>query len=399
MAKWITLERGIRYWVHPDRKFRSGSINKRDRYFSIRFTVRGKSVETGLGWESENVTIDDCRDRLRQFKTNAKQANGQPIMMKELFSEDAAKQRQNILIKEFIQSHYLPYSKGVKTPGQHKKESEHCNKWIIPAIGDRRLKDLENHTGTESLLVLKNTMVDAGKSNRMIEYVFFTVTQLFKHGVKMGILSRKLDMADVKKNLTISNSRQRFLSRDEAERLLCLLRKRDETLADMVEFSLLTGCRQGELFGMQWQDVSLKTKSVLLRDTKNKHDRNLYLTERACEIIQKQPAGSQQDAVFRDKTGKPYGYLPSAWATTLSESGLNSGITDSRLKVVWHTLRHTAASWLAIAGVDLFMIAKVLGHRDLRMTQRYSHLSEQSIRDAVEKVMSVPDHKTQTKVH
>jgi integrase len=389
MAKWITLERGIRYWVHPDRKFKSGSINKRDRYFSIRFTVRGQSVETGIGWESEGTTIDDCRERLRQFKSNAKAGNGQPVMMRELFSEDAAKQRQNITVKDFIESHYLPYSKGVKTPGQHKKESEHCNKWIIQTIGDRRLKDLEIHTGTELLLILKNKMLDAGKSNRMIEYVFFTVTQLFKHGIKMGIVSGKLDMADVKKNLVINNTRQRFLTRDESESLLQLIRGRDSTLADMVEFSLLTGCRQGELFGMQWQDVSLKTKSVLLRDTKNKHDRNLYLTERACEIIQKQPAGSQQDAVFRDKTGKPYGYLPSAWATTLSESGLNSGITDSRLKVVWHTLRHTAASWLAIAGVDLFMIAKVLGHRDLRMTQRYSHLSEQSIRDAVERTMGV----------
>jgi integrase len=387
MAKWITLERGIRYWVHPDRKFKIGSVNRRDRYFSIRFTVRKKSVETGIGWESENVTIDDCRERLRLFKSNAKAGNGRPTMMRELFTEDEAKQRQNIVIKDFIEKHYLPYSKGIKTPGQHTKESEHCNKWIIPAIGDKRLKDLENHTGTELLLVLKNKMQDAGKSNRTIEISLLMLNQVYKHGIKMGLLFGKLDMADVKKNLVINNTRQRFLTRDEAERLLCLLRERDETLGDMAEFSLLTGCRQGELFGMTWQDVSIETKSILLRDTKNKTDRNLYLTDRACEIILKQPAGSPQDAVFRDSSGMPYERLPWVWTTALNDSGLNDGITDNRLKIVWHSLRHTAASWLAIAGVDLFMVAKVLGHRDLRMTQRYSHLSEQSIRNAVEKVM------------
>ena len=47
----------------------------------------------------------------------------------------------------------------------------------------------------------------------------------------------------------------------------------------------------------------------------------------------------------------------------------------------------SGASWLAIAGVDLFKIDKILGHKDLKMTQRYSHLSEQSIRNAVEMVM------------
>ena len=298
MTKWQKLEKGIRYWTHPERKFKSGSINKRDRYFAIRFTVRGKSVESGLGWESEGTTIDDCRERLKQFKTNARQANGLPIMMKELFSEDAAKQRQNITLKDFIGKHYIPYSKGVKTPGQHRKESEHCNTWLIPSIGDKRLKDLEGHAGTELLLVLKNKMLDAGKSNRTIEISLLILNQVFKYGCKMGIVQGKMDTAVVRKNLVVNNTRQRFLTRDEADSLLQLIRNRDETLGDMAEFSLLTAARQGEVFGITWQDVSIETKSVLLRDTKNKSDRNLYLTDRACEIILKQPAGSPQDAVF-----------------------------------------------------------------------------------------------------
>jgi integrase len=392
MTKWVKLEKGIRYWTHPDRKFKSGSVNRRDRYFAIRFTVRGKSVETGIGWESEGVTVDDCRERLRQFKKNAKMANGLPVMMKELFSEDAASKRQNILIKEFIQSHYLQYIAGIKSATQARKEGEHCSKWIIPTIGDKRLKDLQDKKesgilGIDVVLILKNTLVDAGKAPRTVELVLSTLQRIFQHAEKLGIVQGKLEYSDVKKSLLVNNARQRFLTRDEADKLVKMLRERDETLGDMAEFSLLTACRQGELFNITWQDVSLQTKSILLKDTKNKSDRNLYLTDRAVEIIQKQPSGKPQDAVFRDEFGNKYQRLPRGWDTILRRSGFNEDIIDNRLKIVWHTLRHTAASWLAIAGVDLFMIGKVLGHKDLRMTQRYSHLSEQSIRDAVARAM------------
>lgn len=393
-VKWHKLEKGIRFRYHPERKFKfkNSTVLRRDRYFSIRFTVRGETIESGLGWESEGTTVEDCRDKLRTFKSNAKQGNGQPVRMRELFSESEAMKRMNITIKDFIESYFLQYSEGIKTAGQHKKESEHCSKWIIPSIGDKKLKELMDNQsagtiGSDVVLILKNILTDAGKTNRMIEHVLFTLSQVFKHGVKMGILVGKLDLSGIRKKLVINNSRQRFLSRDEADRLVSLLRERDETLADMAEFSLLTAARQGEVFGIQWQDVSIETKSVLLRDTKNKSDRNLYLTDKAVEIIRKQPSGRPQDAVFTNQSGKQYRELPRSWINTLRDSGLNDGITDNRLKVCWHSLRHTAASWLANAGVDLFMVAKVLGHKDLRMTQRYSHLSEQSIRDAVERVM------------
>jgi integrase len=313
-------------------------------------------------------------------------------MMKELFSEDAASKRQNILIKEIIQSHYLQYIAGIKSATQARKEGEHCSKWIIPTIGDKRLKDLQDKKesgilGIDVVLILKNTLVDAGKAPRTVELVLSTLQRIYQHAEKLGIVQGKLEYSDVKKSLMINNARQRFLTREEADKLVKMLRERHKTLGDMAEFSLLTACRQGELFNITWQDVSLQTKSILLKDTKNKSDRNLYLTDRAVEIIQKQPTGKPQDAVFRDEFGNKYQRLPRGWDTILRRSGFNEGIIDNRLKIVWHTLRHTAASWLAIAGVDLFMIGKVLGHKDLRMTQRYAHLSEQSIRDAVKLAM------------
>ncbi len=380
MSKWIkTVHRGIRYREHESRKV--GRIQK-DRYYSIRYQVRGVAVETGIGWLSEGVSIADCIQKLQTFKTNAKTCSG-ATTTKQQHLADATKKLQTINIQDFINTRYLPYSKITKSPGQHKKECQHCSVWIIPFIGDRPVVELSD---MNTLLILKDGMNAAEKAARTTQYVVATVGQVFKFAQQMGIIPAAVKYPGCGLKLSV-NSRQRFLSRDDASKLLSLIRERDTVVADMAEFSLLTGCRQGELFGMKWQQVSIETASILLLDTKNKSDRNLYLTERAIQIIRNQQPGLPQDFVFRDKSGKAYNHCPHAFTMALADSGLNDGITDTRLKIVWHSLRHTAASWLAINGVDLFKISKILGHKSTVMTQRYSHLSEQSIRDAMEQAM------------
>jgi len=67
----------------------------------------------------------------------------------------------------------------------------------------------------------------------------------------------------------------------------------------------------------------------------------------------------------------------------VDELGLNDGIDDRRLKVVFHTLRHTAASWLVNQGITLPVIAKILGHKTLQMTERYSHVNDESVKKAM----------------
>ena len=58
----------------------------------------------------------------------------------------------------------------------------------------------------------------------------------------------------------------------------------------------------------------------------------------------------------------------------INKLDFNDGITDSRDKVVFHTLRHTFASWLAIQGTPIYTIKELMGHKTLAMTERYSHL-------------------------
>ncbi len=63
--------------------------------------------------------------------------------------------------------------------------------------------------------------------------------------------------------------------------------------------------------------------------------------------------------------------------------GLNDGIDDPRDKVVFHTLRHTFASWLAIQGTPILTLKELMGHKSLAMTERYAHLMPDVKREAI----------------
>ena len=67
----------------------------------------------------------------------------------------------------------------------------------------------------------------------------------------------------------------------------------------------------------------------------------------------------------------------------VNKIGLNDSIVDSRLKVVFHTCRHSFASWLVADGADLFTVRELMGHKSIAMTERYSHLSPDTLRKAV----------------
>ena len=81
------------------------------------------------------------------------------------------------------------------------------------------------------------------------------------------------------------------------------------------------------------------------------------------------------------------GTANSNFLTQLSQlRKLSKGIEDKRQKVVFHTLRHTYASWLVERGADLYTVKELMGHKTLAMTERYSHLGENTLKQAVSRL-------------
>lgn len=145
-------------------------------------------------------------------------------------------------------------------------------------------------------------------------------------------------------------------------------------LKPMVLLSMNTGLRRGEVFGLRWGDVDLRLAILTVRgeNAKNSKTRHVPLNREALGVLQfwkdKSPSASSE-FVFPNFNGERFDNNKSSWKTVLSIAKIES--------FRWHDLRHHFASSLVMSGVDLNTVRELLGHADIEMTLRYSHLSPQ----------------------
>ena len=111
-----------------------------------------------------------------------------------------------------------------------------------------------------------------------------------------------------------------------------------------------------------------------MRDSKNRDTRHAYMTDRVQAMFAAMDAGAPEDLVFKSRTGEKIESVSNAFEKVVQRLNLNKGVSDRRNRAVFHTLRHTFASWLAVRGTPLHVIKELMGHGALRVTENYSHL-------------------------
>ena len=176
------------------------------------------------------------------------------------------------------------------------------------------------------------------------------------------------------------NEKTRFLTRDERERLLAACKaSKWPRLYLLVLLALTTGARKGELQGLRWSDVDLEHATVHVGRSKNGDPKVLPVVPAALEQLQAF-VGAPAALVFpsTEKPEQAYSFEP-RWAQALKAAHIRG--------FRFHDLRHSAASHLAQNGATLLEIADLLGHRQLSMTKRYSHLASGHRSALVNRVM------------
>ena len=165
-----------------------------------------------------------------------------------------------------------------------------------------------------------------------------------------------------------SNERVRFLTADERARLLEACRaSKWPRLYLLVLMAITTGARRGELTGLRGRDLDLQRAVAHVHLTKNGDRKVLPLMPAVVEELRRhRVADGALLFASKRRPEQPYTF-ESVWTTALKAAG----IKDFR----FHDLRHTCASYLAQDGASLLEIADVLGHRQLSVTKRYSHLT------------------------
>ena len=172
--------------------------------------------------------------------------------------------------------------------------------------------------------------------------------------------------------------RVRYLSDEERHRLLAACQmSRNPHLHTLVVLALSTGARRGELLGLRWNNVDLDRGVITLHETKNGERRMLPLMGYALELMRSKGIGQIKldSLVFPGPRRSKPTHIRTAWNTALRRANLD----DFR----FHDLRHSCASYLAMGGASLAEIAEVLGHKDLDVTRRYAHLSQEHTRKLV----------------
>jgi len=169
-----------------------------------------------------------------------------------------------------------------------------------------------------------------------------------------------------------------FYSQADFDKLLIAID--DDDIRDMVIFAVNTGMRQMELIELQWNQIILTDKIVILDNqhhiTKGKRVRTIPLNTKALEVLNKRDKSTARVFLYEGEPIKQV-FISRRFGMYIEKAGLN-------LKLNFHSLRHTFASWLVQAGVSIYEVSKLLGHADIKTTQIYAHLRSDDLRRSVE---------------
>ena len=379
---------GIRYREHPSRK---AGIRK-DRYYSMFYQLNGKQKEEGVGWLSQGWTERKVAEQLFEIKNNIKLGkHPQTLKEKREMAEQAKKEQEiqeietiseRITLQEAFEE-YLKVHKMETTPSTWQSTVMYYNCWISKPLGTKKLTDI-------SVKDIQDVITKASEklASRSVLYVKAVLRQIFNFAKKRDLYFKDNPAMKVKIKMK-DNKRTRFLNQDEAKALLEELKKHSVDVHDIALLSLYSGMRAGEIFNLQWEHVIWHSDRIAIVDPKNGEGRMQPMHPLVKEMLQKRYYTDKDGYVFKSEDGGKINKISRTFERTVKAMGFNDKVTDPRQKVVFHTLRHTHASWLVMNGVDLYTTQKLMGHKSNQMTQRYAHLAPGYLEKAVNSLESI----------
>jgi integrase len=201
-------------------------------------------------------------------------------------------------------------------------------------------------------------------ANRLIA----TISHMFTKAVEWDMVEEEILKRIRKvKMLPENNKRLRYLSKDECQTLIKTCQGNTKAI---VITALNTGMRKGEILSLRWDNLDLKHGFILLNQdqTKNSERREIPINDTLRGVLQGITRRLDIPYVFYDSIiGKPFQDVKRSFNTALRKAGIKD--------FHFHDLRHTFASHLVMAGIDLVTVKELLGHKTLTMTLRYAHLA------------------------
>lgn len=332
--------------------------------WALRFTdASGRQRQFKIG-RFGDITVEQARKMAAKLRAEVV-LGGNPRAEKE-------RQRSVPLYAEVAKQH-LEYAKShIKSHGSTEMI---LRRHLVPRWGKVRLDEIK----TLDISKWLSGKLEDGLAPATAERIRITLNRSFELASRWGIPGAEVNPVKNVERRKFDNARSRYLKPEEAARLhKAAAESENPQLASIVALLLLTGARKMELLRARWADVDLDARLWLLPETKNGSHRYVPLSEQAVEVISRLPRWEGCEWLIPNPaTRKPYNTIKRAWRTATQAAGLQ----DFRI----HDCRHAFCSSAVAAGVDLYTVGKIVGHKDYKSSQRYAHHAGETLLRAVEK--------------
>lgn len=383
---------GIRYREHSTRKFNG----KPDRYYFIRYKRSGKAIEESVGWASHGMNAQKATKIRVELVQNIKEGiRPQSLQEKRAIHETVRREEEEQKRREAVKGvtfgqiweKYIEWAKSNKK--SWRDDEQRYNSHLKNLLSEKPLNEISSFELEQLKINLQeknisdkiNSNIDKKLSPATIKHCLVLVRQIFNKAIIWEFYSGTNPVKKIKLPY-LNNSRLRFLSHDEANTLLIELKKVSLIVYDQSIISLQCGLRFGEIAKLTLADLDFTHGIIQIRDPKGEC-RQSYMTTDVRKILLDRKPSTATSLVFESFNGDLQKSVSSSFDRVVKKIGFNNGILDRRDKIVFHSLRHTFGSWLAMQGTPLLTIKELLGHKSIEMTMRYSHLLPDQKKEAV----------------
>lgn len=354
-------------------------------YITYKDLGTNKKITLNMGKRSEGITEKYCSNERRKI-------------LQEMRLDEVLIKTKNKRIEKEILSFDMMAKKYYENRKLHMTKTNYTDALAIytnhiePYIGNMPVEEIKT-SHIEKIMQIKK----AKYANSTINFIVEKISSIFNFGIKKGIYTGLNPTKEIQK-LKSSNERTRFLSKEEIELLLSEV-KENEILYLFTILSLTTGGRLKTICNIKVKDIKLEDMFIDLQDFKNK---TLYIAfikndTYFLSLLKKHMKGKNaNDFLFGRRTLIANVKYIERQMPKIFKKLFNQDIDDKneelsaeqlaeirREKVVIHTLRHTFASQLVINGTPIFTVKKLMNHKDINHTMRYTKLSPESGRDFV----------------
>ena len=248
-----------------------------------------------------------------------------------------------------------PYKKGFQA------ETFRINSWLRSPLSLRYISTLRG----ADFAIWRDKRLKSGLSGSTVKLDLAVISHLYNIArTEWGFEGLSNPIQSIR-SPKLARGRDRRLLAGELQKLMTALDETHEVKV-IVQLAIETGMRRSELLSIQWHNIDLENRFLILPDTKNGDTRAVPLSSKALSLI---------NEVARNSTGKVFISKPNSVSQGFSRACRRAGLENLR----FHDLRHEATSRFFELGLNTMEVSAITGHKTLSMLKRYTHLKAKDL--------------------